>query len=360
VGSFFHASFNLVSLMDSGSHQRATIVDVAREAGVSTATVSRVLNSSASVSPQTRAVVLEAIERHGLTARRRRLRDHPLPGLVAVRCPYLLDDYFGAILSAIARTLRERGKVLMLSVEALEGDEPSLAGLLRTELTEGALLILPPEPGPVLAGLRAAGYPFVVVDQRTALPPDIAAVSAAHLAGARLATEHLLRLGHTQIAAIAGPRNWIAAEDRLLGYRTALAASGRLAPEGLIREGGEPTVAHGLAAARALLDLPEPPTAIVAFNDKVAIGAMEAAAERGLRIPGDLSVVGFDDLELSRVVIPRLTTVRQPLEEMARMGAELLLRLIGGREIDTLHVELATELVIRDSTARPSPRGSTT
>jgi LacI family transcriptional regulator len=335
------------------SSERATIVDVAREAGVSTATVSRVLNGAVGVAPRTRDVVLAAIERHGLTARKRRVRDRLLPGVIAVRCPYTLDDYFGAILSTIGRTLRQRGKALMLSVEALEGDEPSLPSLLRPEITEGALLILPPEPGTVLAGLRAGGYPFVVVDQRTALPPDVAAVSAAHLSGARLATEHLLRLGHTRIAAIAGPRNWIAAEDRLLGYRTALAASGRLAPEELVREAGEPTVAHGQAAARDLLALPEPPTAIVAFNDKVAIGAMNAAAERGLRVPDDLSVVGFDDLELSRVVTPRLTTVRQPLEEMARMGSELLLRLIEEREIDTLHVELATELVVRDSTARP-------
>jgi len=336
------------------SPQRRTIVDVAREAGVSTATVSRVLNDSANVSPQTRAVVLAAIERSGLTARRRRERARPWAGVVAVRCPYVLDEYFGAILSAVARSLRERGKALMLSAEAVRGDEPSLPGLLRPEVTEGALLILPPEPGAVLAELSAGGYPFVVVDPRTALPPDIAAVSAAHLGGARLATEHLLRLGHTRIAAIAGPRNWIAAEGRLLGYRTALAASGRLAPKGLVREGGEPTIAHGLTAARALLALPRPPTAIVAFNDKVAIGAMDAAAERGLRVPGDLSVVGFDDLELSRVVTPRLTTVRQPLEEMARMGAELLLRLIDGREIDTLHVELATELIVRASTGPPA------
>lgn len=273
-----------------------------------------------------------------------------MESVVMVRCPYVLDDYFGAILSTIARTLRQRGKTLMLSVEELDGEDP---GLLRPGMTEGALLILPPEPGSALADLRTSGYPFVVVDQRTALPPDIAAVGSAHLAGARLATEHLLKLGHTRIAAIAGPRNWIAAEDRLLGYRTALAASGRLAPEELIREAGEPTIAHGLAAAHDLLSRPEPPTAIVAFNDKVAIGAMQAATERGLRVPDDLSVVGFDDLELSRVVTPRLTTVRQPLEEMARMGAELLLRLIDGREIDTLHVQLATELVVRDSTAKP-------
>jgi LacI family transcriptional regulator len=339
--------------------QRATIRDVASEAGVSTATVSRVLNESANVAPRTRAAVLAAIERHGLTARPRRARERGVRDLVSVRCPYVIDDYFGVILSAIERSLRQRGKVLLLSAGAagtLAGDEPGLPGLLRTEITEGAVLILPPEPGEALAGLRAGEYPFVVVDPRTALPSDIAAVSAAHLAGARLATEHLLQLGHTRIAAIAGPLNWIATDDRLLGYRAALAAAGRLAPQRLVRVGGEPTIAHGRAAARALLDLAEPPTAIVAFNDKIAVGAMEAAAERGRHVPGDLSVVGFDDLELSRVVVPRLTTVRQPLEEMARLGVELLLRLIDGGEIDTLHIELATELIQRDSTAPPPPR----
>src|ERR1700728_2708973 len=129
---------------------RATIRDVASEAGVSTATVSRVLNESAHVAPRTRAVVLQAIERHGLTARPRRAGVRPLRDVVAVRCPYVLDEYFGVILSAIARSLRQRGKVLLLSAEALEGDEPSLPELLRTEITEGAVLLLPPEPGAVL------------------------------------------------------------------------------------------------------------------------------------------------------------------------------------------------------------------
>ncbi|MGH3164767.1 MAG: LacI family DNA-binding transcriptional regulator [Trebonia sp.] len=344
--------------MGSETYSRsATIRDVAAEAGVSTATVSRVLNDSGTVAPQTRAAVLAVIERRGLTARRRRAASpRPLPDIVAVRCPYKLDDYFGVILSAIERSLRQGGKVPLLSAEALEADEPGLPELLRSDITEGAILILPPEPRDVLAGLRGTGFPFVVVDPRTALPPDVAAVSAAHLAGARMATEHLLQLGHDRIAAIVGPRNWIAANDRLLGYRAALAAADKLAPEGLVQAGGEPTVTHGLAAARVLLDLPEPPTAIVAFNDKMAIGAMQAAAERGLQIPRQLSVTGFDDLELSRVVAPRLTTVRQPLEEMARLGVQLLLRLIGGREIDTLHVELATELVVRASTGPPPRR----
>src|SRR5438874_5392333 len=125
----------------SSTPQRSTIRDVALEAGVSTATVSRVLNRSPNVSAGTRAVVLEAMERHGFTARRRRSRTGPLRDMVAVRCPYLLTDYFGVILSAVARSLRLRGKGVLLSAEAEEGDEASLAELLRAEMTEGAVLI---------------------------------------------------------------------------------------------------------------------------------------------------------------------------------------------------------------------------
>jgi LacI family transcriptional regulator len=153
---------------------------------------------------------------------------------------------------------------------------------------------------------------------------------------------------------VAGHLQVVAGDGRLLGYRAALAARGRLAPDDLVQAGGEPTVANGVRAARALFAAAEPPTAIVAFNDKMAIGAMQAAAEHGLRVPGDLSVVGFDDSELSQVTVPPLTTVRQPLAEMARMGVELLLRLIDGRDIHTLHVELATELVTRASTGPPA------
>jgi LacI family transcriptional regulator len=333
--------------------QRSTIRDVAAEAGVSIATVSRVLNDSASVAPETRAAVMRAIEQHRFTARKRRSRGPSVQNVVAVRCPYVLTDYFGIVLSAVARSLRQHGKRLLLSAEAEEGDEPSISELLLSETTEGAILILPPEPREQLTALREQGYPFVVLDPRTPLPADVAAVSAAHLPGSRAATEHLLDLGHSRIAAIAGPDNWLASDGRLVGYRAALAAAGRLAPDELVTVGGEPTIEHGLEAARILLDLAQPPTAILAFNDKMAVGALQAANERGLSVPRDLSLVGFDDLDLSRVVAPPLTTVRQPLEEMARIAVALLLRLVEGQEIDTLHVELATELVVRESTARP-------
>lgn len=332
---------------------RATMREVAAAAGVSTATVSRVLNDSTGVSPDARAAVLHAIGAQGFPGRRRRRRSLTGQGVVVVRCPYLLTDYFGLIVSGTSRSLRRYGKGLLLSTEGEDDNEPSLPDLLATDTTEGAILVLPPEPASVLSDLRARGYPFVVIDPRTPPPADVAAVSAAHLAGSRAATDHLIRLGHTRIATIAGPPEWLASDGRLTGYRAALASVGRLASPELVRSVNEPAVVNGLEAARALLDLRDPPTAVVAFNDKIAVGVLHAAAERGLSVPGDLSVVGFDGLEISQVPTPALTTVRQPIDEMARMGVELLMRLVDGREIRTLHVELATELIIGASTGPP-------
>lgn len=334
-----------------------TVRELAREAKVSPATVSRVLNDSPSVSAQRRAAVLGAIERHGLTGRRSRRRPVPEHRLVVVRCPYVFNDSFGALLSAVARSLREAGRRALLSVEAGEGQEPDIGELLLPQRTEGAVLILPPEPASVIRDLRATGYPFVVVTPRTPLPSNVAAVSGANMAGARSATEHLLALGHERIAMIGGPSHWIATEGRIAGYRAGLATYGKLAPAEYIYDGGEPTVRQGYIAARTLLALRRPPTAIVAFNDKMAAGVMRAAAEEGLEVPRDLSVVGFDGLEVSEVVEPRLTTVRQPIEEMARLGVDLLVRLIEGRDIETLQAVLATKLIAGESTASPCQVG---
>ena len=215
----------------------------------------------------------------------------------------------------------------------------------------GAIVILPPEPGEQLAALRARGFPLVVVDPRTPVPRDIAAVSAAHFAGARSMTAHLVGLGHRRIGVIAGPRNWLASQARLAGHTSALADVGVLHPAELTRA-GEPTTEFGYRAAGELLDLPVRPTALVCFNDKTAVGALAAAAGRGLRVPADLSVTGFDDIDLAQATSPALTTVRQPLAEMGRMAVSLLVRLLDGHQLDALHVELATELIVRGSTGR--------
>jgi LacI family transcriptional regulator len=329
----------------------ATVRDIASAVGVSPATVSRVLNDNASVAPHTRDAVLRAMRRSSFTRRPRGSSAHSR-GFIALRCPYILTDYFGVLVSAIAESLRQRGKRIFLSAGD-DNEQPRLSALRLPENTEGAILVLPSEPSTVLADLRASSYPFVVVGARYAVPADVAAVSVANMAGARAATEHLIQLGHERIATICGPLDWLSSDGRLMGYRAALATAGQLPPDEFVRVGGDPTIDNGLEAARALLGLPRPPTAILAYNDKMAVGALRAAAERGLNVPRDLSIVGFDALEMSQASVPRLTTVRQPIEEMARISVELLVSLLERREVDTAHVVLATELVVGGSSGPP-------
>ncbi|MFE9427374.1 LacI family DNA-binding transcriptional regulator [Kitasatospora sp. NPDC006697] len=334
---------------------RVTVRDIAAEAGVSIATVSRVLNGGAAVSPATRLTVRQAMERLGAAV--------PVPvarpagartGAVFVRCPYLLTDYFGTLVSAVAEALDRHGRRLILNAGDAAKEARVLAGLPERRDIDGALLVLPVEEAAELAELRSRDFPFVVVDPRTPLPRDIAGVSAAHFAGARSVAAHLAELGHRRIGLINGPADWLASSSRFGGHASALAEAGVLvAPELVVNV--EPTAEEGYRAAGRLLDLADRPTALAAFNDKTAAGALRAAHERGLRIPGDLSVAGFDDLYLSRTSVPMLTTVRQPLAELGGLAVSLLLRLLDGHTVEALHVELATELIVRGSTG-PVPQ----
>ena len=338
---------------------RATVREIASETGVSIATVSRVLNGQAHVAAHTRALVLSALERRGGLApepRSSASRAKARPG-VYVRCPYVLTDYFGLIVSSLAQALDLQGVPVILNAgEAAQRSEvlPTLPA--RTEIG-GAILILPPEGSADLVALRAQGFPFVVIDPRTPVPRDIASVSAAHFAGARAVTTHLIELGHRRIGVIGGPQHWLASDARLAGHTAAMAEVGVLPSAPLLRS-TEATVEHGYRAANELLDLLDPPTALVGFSDKSAVGALRAAADRGLRVPGDVSVTGFDDIDLSRATNPPLTTVRQPLEEMGRMAVSLLQRLMAGNEVEALHIELATDLIVRGSTGPVPPTAS--
>ena len=328
--------------------RRITVRDIAALTGVSIATVSRVLNGRDHVAPETRELVRSAAEQ--LRARAPgpgRIRAGQ--GAVYLRCPYVLTDYFGLIVSAIAETLAPLGRAVVLDAGTAAQQASVLPSLPSRPGVGGAIVILPPESGEQLAALSARGFPFVVVDPRTPVPRDIAAVSAAHFAGARSITAHLAVLGHRRIGVIAGPHSWLAGQARLAGHASALADAGVLHPPELTRA-GEPTVGFGHRAAGELLDLPQRPTALACFNDKTAVGALAAAAERGLRVPEDLSVTGFDDIDLAQATSPALTTVHQPLAEMGRMAVSLLVRLLDGHQVDALHVELATDLIVRGST----------
>jgi LacI family transcriptional regulator len=337
--------------------RRATVRDIAAQTGVSIATVSRVRNDQDHVAPQTRDLVLQAVQRLGDQAPGPRAAPaRAAAGPVYLRCPYLLTDYFGLIVSSIAETLELHGRQLLLNAGEAAQAETVLPSLAARAGISGAIIVLPPEPSEQLVALRARGFPFVVVDPRTPMPRDIAAVSAAHFAGSRSISSHVVDLGHRRIGVIAGPPDWLASEARLAGHASALADAGVLPDPALVRA-GEPTAQFGYRAASELLDLPQRPTALIGFNDKAAVGAITAAAERGLRIPEDLSVAGFDDIDLARATRPMLTTVRQPLQEMGRIAVSLLIRLLERQRLDALHIELATELVVRGSTG-PAPASS--
>ncbi|OLR92218.1 LacI family DNA-binding transcriptional regulator [Actinokineospora bangkokensis] len=329
--------------------KRATVREVAAATGMSIATVSRVLNGQANVATHTRDRVLQALRELGSNAPQPRAT-HPSPGSVYVRCPYLLTDYFGLVVTSIAETLALHDLEVVLDSGVSSQSAPALSRLAGRPGTSGAILVLPPEPAEALDVLRAAEVPLVVVDPRVELPRDVVSVSAAHFAGARKLMAHVVGLGHRRVGVLGGPREWLASDGRLAGYAAALADVGVLGAPELVRHVPEPTEEWGRRAAGELLDLGERPTALVAFNDKMAVGALKAARERGLDVPGDVSVAGFDDLDLSRATTPGLTTVRQPLQEMGRMAVTLLVRLLRRHELEATHVELATDLMVRGST----------
>jgi LacI family transcriptional regulator len=277
-------------------------------------------------------------------------------GLVGVLVPILYDLYFSALLAGAAEAAYEHETRLVLSPTLHEhAREVSLLDRLMHGLTDGALIVLPEESSADLELALSDEYPFVVVDPLMPLDARIPSVAAAHRAGADQAMEHLLALGHRRIAAITGPPGWVATEERRAGYHAALAAAG-IAPDPDLEVASDFEFAPGMEAAGVLLDLPEPPTAIFAFNDAIGLGTLRAARERGIRVPEDLSIVGFDDIKYATIVSPALTTVRQPLAEMGRTGVSLLLRLME-RPRPTMHrVELPTRLVVRESTAPPRSR----
>ena len=323
--------------------------EVAADTGLSIATVSRVLNGQANVAARTREVVLEAVGRLGGQGPRGRTD----LGAIYVRCPYLLDEYFGPMVSSVVETVELHGMTAILNAGKAARGTGALSALPGRPGIGGGVLILPPESGAELERLRDQGFAFVVLDPRTPPPRDIVAVSAAHMTGARNVMTHLVGLGHRRIGIIGGPEDWLVTDARMTGYVAALADVGVLPSPDLLRFVAEPSVADGYRAACMLLDRAERPTALVGFNDKIAVGALRAARERGLRVPADLSIVGFDDTTISQATDPMLTTVRQPLAELGRMAVTMLIRMIQRHDLDARHVELATDLVVRDSTAAP-------
>jgi LacI family transcriptional regulator len=339
--------------LDEG--RRITITAIAKAAGVSVPTVSRVVNGRSDVSPRTRQRVEELLREHGYrrqaTARRRaaaRLVDlvfNDLDSPWAVEILRGVEDVghaagIGTVISAIHRRSTP-------TRQWLEN--------VRERATDGVILVLTDLAQPVHAELRQLGVPVVVVDPIGASDLDVPTIGATNWAGGMRATEHLLALGHRRIGFIEGPPRLLCSRARLDGYCAALDAAGVGVDRQLVRK-GDFYHESGFAGGDALLDLAAPPTAIFASSDQMAFGVYEAVRRRGLRVPDDVSVIGFDDLPEVRWSSPPLTTVHQPLSEMGRLAARTVLRLAEGESVESTGIELATELVVRESTAPPTAR----
>jgi LacI family transcriptional regulator len=333
---------------------RTTLAVIAAEAGVSLPTVSKVVNGRPDVAPATRARVERLLDEH----------NYARSGSRRTRRSGLIDIVFAGLDSPwaveILRGVEEWGAihstgVAVSSVRHGNARPASWTSALASHDTDGVILVTSELSSSQLGQLRGAGIPLVVVDPVNPPPSDLASVGATNWAGGLAATDHLVGLGHRRIAAIGGPGNYLCSRARIDGYRSALETAGIEYDPGLVRH-GDFQHEGGFTLGGELLDLPRRPTAIFAGSDQQALGVYEAARVRGLRVPQDLSVVGFDDLPVSRWVSPPLTTVRQPLAEMGQAAAQMLGDLIEGLPLRTTRVELSTQMIVRESTAAPATR----
>ena len=335
--------------VDEGA--RVTITAIAREAGVSVPTVSRVVNGRSDVSPKTRERVEELLRRHGY--RRRTARARPSASLIDL----VFNDLDSPWAVEIIRGVEDVAHAACVGtvVSAIHRRTTSARQWLdnlRARATDGVILVTSALEPPLQAELRRLDVPTVVVDPAGFPSLDAPTVGATNWAGGLSATEHLVSLGHRRIGFIAGPPRLLCSRARLDGYRAALEAA-EIPVDPVLIQQGDFYHESGFKGGTTLLKLDEPPTAIFAASDQMAFGVFEAVRRRGLRVPDDVSVVGFDDLPEARWASPPLSTVRQPLAEMGMLAARTVLRLAQGEEIESPRIELATELIVRDTSAPP-------
>jgi LacI family repressor for deo operon, udp, cdd, tsx, nupC, and nupG len=330
------------------------IYEVARRAGVSTATVSRVLSQPDVVAPDTRRRVMAAVERLGYTPNAsatnlRTLRTRKL--LVTV--PDISNPFFSLILQGIEDTAQRAGySVLLGDTQHDEQREERYALMLRRKEADGLIFLghrvpeeaaalvrtLPPGRAPIVNGCEFSprlGIPSVHIDNATA---------------ASDAMDHLYRLGHRRIGIVTGPLVSPLSRDRLHGAMARAKKAG--AERDLIAMNGDFSIESGAVAGERLLERKHPPAAIFCFNDEMAMGVLETARRRQLRVPDDLSIVGFDDIRFARYVDPPLTTIAQPMRQIGEGTVTLLLQILQGEGAPE-SVTLPHVLVVRSSTAPP-------
>jgi LacI family transcriptional regulator len=330
-----------------------TSVDVARKVGLSQSTVSRVFRGDPSVHPATKEKVLDAARALGYVpnraARALVTRRSQTVGVVVAD---LANPFYPRIIAAMQSELAQRGYRMALIRDPGETGGRSDVDVLQEAAVDGAVFLSAAKGSTAVRRFAQSGSPVV---QMSRYDPDFPSdlVLPDDVRGAELLAEHLAALGHERIGLLTGPGETTSSMDRERSFREALGRRGMTLADGYLRRGSI-THASGVAMARSLLQEDLPPTAIYGASDTLAIGALDAAAQLGIRVPEGLSVVGFDDSEPSGWSMINLTTVHQPLEEMARASVTLLLeRLDGERTDEPARRIFPVELVVRGTTAPP-------
>ncbi len=330
-----------------GPTARTTLARVAAEASVSMATVSKVLNGRPGVAQETRARVEELLQASGYN--RRGVAQSA--SLIELVVSDLVSVWAIELIRGVERVARENQLSLVLT-ESGDRHAPArewIDGVIARR-PAGVILVFSDLPPEHKVQLRSRNIPFVIIDPSGDPAPDVPSVGSANWSGGVLATRHLIGLGHRRIAMITGPDDMMCSRARVSGFRSAMEQAGLEVDEDLV-VAGDFHREDGVEQGHRLLSRPDRPTAIFAGSDLQAFGVYEAARALGLRVPDDVSVVGYDDLQVSQWVGPPLTTVRQPLTEMAEQATRLVLQLRGSERQETVRVDLATSLVVRDSTA---------
>ncbi|WP_316861706.1 LacI family DNA-binding transcriptional regulator [uncultured Cohaesibacter sp.] len=330
---------------------RPTLADVAKVAGVSRMTASRALNEKAGVSDKTREDIQRIASEMGYVANplAQKLsngRTHII-GVIA----QLPTSFTNEMVMGIGTSVRSAGyEMLVYFLSDTDMQPPSSVVNLLQQFADGIIVLLPYEAD-YLEKLRQASLPVVTVESLHDEPTFPAIITDGYQGG-RQAMEHLIELGHRRIGFITGDLKLISARSRLKAYKDMIEQYGLDADPALICEGDYMQVG-GYDAAKSLLAIKERPTAIFASNDISALGALSAIREAGLSVPEDMSLVGFDDISLSEQMHPALTTIHQPLQQMGRSAVNLLMAMIAGLEVPFHQITLPTELVVRQSTAKP-------
>ncbi|MHC1693650.1 MAG: LacI family DNA-binding transcriptional regulator [Sphaerochaetaceae bacterium] len=331
---------------------KVTIADIARSAGTSKTTVSRVLNNKPDVDTETRERILRLIEETGFTPQVSAIN---LAGgrtnIIGLLVPSLSSPYSLTVIQGVAEKIAEENYELMLYTTGLsEINQKKFLQKLSKKLVDGLVVLLPRESNDLEEKLQSSDMPIVLIDHR-GIDTHLHTVSATNEKGGFDATEYLIGLGHSRIGIITGLMDFGCSRDRLEGYRVALGAHG-ITWDGNLMKAGDFTENSGYEATVRLLAEKNRPTAIFCSNDDMAIGAMQAIQDAGLKVPSDISIVGFDDIARASMTYPSLTTIRQPLITMGGKAAELVKNLIDGVEVERTNIVLNTELVVRGSCAR--------